>query len=103
MVDPCKLHFKSSYPIWKQLDSYEASCSEMFGVMTIATIIMIGLAIVFGPRFKANIVQSARGHDPHFLNTAWTIQILRGVLLWFCALGVAAFVFSQTASVGCVG
>jgi O-antigen/teichoic acid export membrane protein len=66
---------------------------EMFGVMTIATIIMIGLAMFSDLGLRQNIVQSARGHNPHFLNTAWTIQILRGVLLWFCALGVAAFVY----------
>jgi O-antigen/teichoic acid export membrane protein len=66
---------------------------EMFGVMTIATIIMIGLAMFSDLGIKQNIVQSARGHDPYFLNTAWTIQILRGVLLWVCAVGVSAFVF----------
>jgi O-antigen/teichoic acid export membrane protein len=66
---------------------------EMFGVMTVATIIMIGLAMFSDLGIRQNIVQSARGHDPHFLNTAWTIQILRGVLLWVCAVGASAFVF----------
>ncbi len=35
-----------------------------------------------------SIVQKARGDDPDFLNTAWTIQIVRGFLIWggLCAL-----------------
>src|SRR5262249_38653172 len=27
-------------------------------------------------------VQSPRGEDPDFLNTAWTIQVIRGICLW---------------------
>src|SRR5260370_33210440 len=61
---------------------------EMFGVMTIAPIIIIGLAMFSDLGLKQNIVQSVRGHDTHFLNTSWTIQMLRGVLLSVCALGV---------------
>jgi O-antigen/teichoic acid export membrane protein len=37
-------------------------------------------------------VQSKRGNDPAFLNTAWSIQIIRGGLLWFLALGISMLV-----------
>src|SRR5262249_14224060 len=36
---------------------------------------------------------SKRGNDPGFLNTAWTIQVLRGVALWCFALCVALLLF----------
>jgi O-antigen/teichoic acid export membrane protein len=59
---------------------------EMFGVMAIATVVMIGLAMFSDLGLRQNIVQSRRGSDPTFLNTAWTIQILRGFVLWGFAL-----------------
>jgi len=36
-----------------------------------------------------NIVQSRRGDDPAFLDTAWVFQIVRGVVLWSVALLLA--------------
>ena len=65
---------------------------EMFGVMAIATMIMIGLMMFSDVGLRQNIVQSKRGNDAAFLNTAWVIQILRGVLLWSFALGVSLLV-----------
>ena len=32
-----------------------------------------------------SIIQNERGEEPLFLNTAWTIQVLRGVGIWLCA------------------
>ncbi len=62
---------------------------SMFGVMAIATVIMIGLVLFSDLGISPNIVQSKRGADPVFLNTAWATQIFRGVLLWFLALIIA--------------
>jgi O-antigen/teichoic acid export membrane protein len=64
---------------------------ETFGVMAIAGLVMIGLAMFSDVGLKQSVVQSRRS-DPAFLNTAWVIQILRGVLLWFLALCLAFFV-----------
>lgn len=36
-----------------------------------------------------NIVQSKRGEDQRFLNTAWTIQVLRGWAIWLCCIASA--------------
>jgi O-antigen/teichoic acid export membrane protein len=66
---------------------------EMFGVMAIAVIMMLGLAMFSDVGLRQNVVQSGRGNDPAFLNTAWTIQILRGVVLWFFALCVSLLVY----------
>ncbi|MBV1889344.1 MAG: oligosaccharide flippase family protein [Proteobacteria bacterium] len=59
---------------------------EMFGVMAIVTVIMFGLAMFSDVGLLQNIVQSKRGEEPSYLNTAWTIQIIRGFLIFFIAL-----------------
>ena len=41
---------------------------------------------------RQNVVQSKRGGEAAFLNTAWVIQILRGGVLWLIALGVSVLV-----------
>jgi len=56
---------------------------EMFGLMSIATTVMIGLTMFSDVGLKQFIVQHSRGNESAYLNTAWIVQILRGVLLWF--------------------
>lgn len=55
---------------------------EMFGVMVIATTVSILLHLLSDVGLRQNIIQSHRGDDPDFLNTAWTVQIIRGFLLF---------------------
>jgi O-antigen/teichoic acid export membrane protein len=55
---------------------------QMFGVMAIAQMVLMGLAMFSDVGLTQNIIQSRRGADPIFLNTAWSVQILRGLLLW---------------------
>ncbi len=55
---------------------------EAFGLMVLVGVLMRGLAMFSDVGIKPSIVQNERGDDPAFLNTAWTIQIIRGVLLW---------------------
>lgn len=59
---------------------------EMFGTMAIVTIVMVGLAMFSDVGLLQNVVQSRRGDDERFLNTAWLVQILRGALLFIMAL-----------------
>jgi len=59
---------------------------EMFGVMAIVTVIMAGLAMFSDVGLLQSIVQSKRGEEPDYLNTAWTIQIIRGFFIFFIAL-----------------
>ena len=59
---------------------------EMFGVMAIATMVTVILALLSDFGLAQNIVQSRRGDDPEFLDTAWVVQILRGGVLWLAAL-----------------
>ncbi|MNG72665.1 colanic acid exporter [compost metagenome] len=71
---------------------------EMFGVMVIATTVSVLLHLLSDVGLRQNIIQSHRGDDPLFLNTAWTVQIVRGFVLfaltlllalcaWFAQLG----------------
>lgn len=54
---------------------------EAFGLMTLVTVITIGVAMLSEVGIGLSISQSKRGDDPRFLDTAWTIQVIRGVLL----------------------
>jgi O-antigen/teichoic acid export membrane protein len=61
---------------------------EMFGVMAIAMMVMYGLALFSDLGLRQSIVQNRRGREAAFLDTAWTIQIARGFLIW----GAAVFI-----------
>ena len=65
---------------------------DMFGVMAIAGIVMTGLAMFSDLGLKQNIIQSRRGSDPVYLNTAWVVQIVRGVVLWMAAFAISLLV-----------
>jgi O-antigen/teichoic acid export membrane protein len=58
---------------------------EHFGLMTIVTGIVMGLHLFTDIGVGPSIVQSPRGEDPVFLNTAWTIQVIRGFGVWVVA------------------
>lgn len=62
---------------------------EMFGVMAIATMVTVVLSLLSDIGLRQNVVQSRRGDDPIFLDTAWVVQIARGIVLWFVALLLA--------------
>jgi O-antigen/teichoic acid export membrane protein len=62
---------------------------ESFGVMSIASTVVIGLTMFSDLGLRQFIVQSKRGNDPSYLNTAWAIQILRGVVLWFISITIS--------------
>jgi O-antigen/teichoic acid export membrane protein len=56
---------------------------EILGVMALLNVVMQGLQMLSDTGIGVCIVQSKRGDDPVFLRTAWTIQIIRGLGLWF--------------------
>ena len=61
---------------------------EAFGLMALIQTFMVGLQMFSDIGIGPSIIQNRRGEDPDFLNTAWTIQIIRGTILWLlsCAL-----------------
>ncbi|TDF84118.1 oligosaccharide flippase family protein [Pseudomonas sp. H9] len=62
---------------------------EMFGVMVIATTLLVLLHLLSDVGLRQNIIQSQRGDDPLFLNTAWTVQLVRSVVLFAVVLLIA--------------
>jgi O-antigen/teichoic acid export membrane protein len=59
--------------------------SEAFGLMALVNVFMQGLVMFSDIGIGPGIIQSDRGEDPRYLNTAWTIQILRGWALCLAA------------------
>jgi len=57
---------------------------DAFGLMAIVTAVTIGLEMFSDVGIAASIIQHER-EDEDFLNTAWTIQVVRGFVLWLCA------------------
>jgi O-antigen/teichoic acid export membrane protein len=62
---------------------------EMFGIMAIASVVPGTLLMLADVGLRQNIVRSHRGEDPVFLDTAWVVQIIRGVTAWFITLGLS--------------
>ncbi len=58
---------------------------EAFGLMALVSVVTVGLTMFSDVGIGPSIAQNARGDDPDFLNTAWTIQVIRGFGLWFGA------------------
>lgn len=59
---------------------------EMFGVMALANVMLFGLQLLSDLGLRQSIIQSKRGQDADYLNTVWTVQILRGCLIWLAAM-----------------
>ncbi|WP_404361157.1 oligosaccharide flippase family protein [Methylotuvimicrobium sp. KM1] len=55
---------------------------EMFGVMAIVNVLIMGVEMLSDFGIGQGIIQNKRGDDPDFVNTAWTLQIIRGFILW---------------------
>jgi O-antigen/teichoic acid export membrane protein len=55
---------------------------EYFGMMAIINILLLGVVLFSDIGIAQSIVNNPRGEDPEFLDTAWTIQVVRGFLLW---------------------
>ncbi|MEA5509907.1 oligosaccharide flippase family protein [Crocosphaera sp. UHCC 0190] len=62
---------------------------ELFGLMALMNTFIQGLAMFSDVGIQPSIVRSPRGDDPTFLNTAWTIQVIRGFGLWLACCLIA--------------
>ncbi|PSB03067.1 oligosaccharide flippase family protein [Merismopedia glauca] len=62
---------------------------SLFGLMGLVNIIYLGLNLFSDFGIRQNIIQNPRGQEPTFLNTAWTVQVIRGICLWLLCLIVA--------------
>jgi O-antigen/teichoic acid export membrane protein len=62
---------------------------RLFGLMALVYVFITGLHLFSDIGIGMSVIQNKRGDDPAFLNTAWTIQVLRGFALWFFSLLLA--------------
>ena len=62
---------------------------ELFGLMALISVFIAGLNMFSDIGIGPSIIQNKRGDDPDFLNTAWTIQVMRGIGLWVACVAIA--------------
>jgi O-antigen/teichoic acid export membrane protein len=62
---------------------------EAFGLVAAVNTLYFALVMFSDLGVWQSVVRSDRGHDPRFLGTAWTVQLLRGVLLCAVVLALA--------------
>lgn len=61
----------------------------VLGVVVIAQAARVGTDLLTDLGFEQNVVSSPHGDDPSFLNTVWTMQIVRGMLISLAFAGFA--------------
>jgi O-antigen/teichoic acid export membrane protein len=62
---------------------------QYFGLMTLLNTTIAGLILFSDLGLTPNIIRSSRGDDEGFLNTAWTMQVLRGIGLWIICFSIS--------------
>ncbi len=62
---------------------------EAFALMAVVAAVLQGLSMFSDIGLRPSVVQNARGDEPNFLNTAWTLQVIRGALLCLTAAMLA--------------
>jgi O-antigen/teichoic acid export membrane protein len=73
------LRLASNLVLWRLL------YPEAFGLMALVNTFLSGLQMFSDVGIAPSIVQSKQGDEPDYLNTAWTIQALRGLTLFVIA------------------
>lgn len=59
---------------------------ELFGLVGLAYVFIVGINLFSDIGLGPSIIQNKRGEDPQFLNTAWTLQIIRSFFVWICLI-----------------
>ncbi len=59
---------------------------EDYGLISIVTVIYIGISLMSDIGIGQNILQSHRGDDEDFLNAAWSLQIVKGWIVWLVCI-----------------
>ena len=62
---------------------------EAFGVMALVSVVLVGMVMFSDVGVSASIAQHKRGDDPDFLNTAFSIHVFRGAMLWLVTCAIA--------------
>ncbi len=62
---------------------------ELFGIMLIVDTLRIGIELISDVGISQNIIYHGNADDPIFYNTAWSVQLIRSVILWLVFLAIA--------------
>lgn len=62
---------------------------EAFGLMAVVQVFITALEMFSDVGIRTSIVQNKRADEPDFLNTAWTMQVIRGVILFLATCAVS--------------
>src|SRR6476619_6226173 len=66
---------------------------ELFGIVAIVHSVRMGIELLSDVGIAQNLVYNRNSDKPEFYNTAWTLQVARGLLLWLvsciCAVPMA--------------
>lgn len=62
---------------------------EYFGLMALSNILIQGLAFFSDVGLEPGIIRSKRAHEGDFLSTAWTIQVIRGCVIFLLSIVIA--------------
>ncbi|KIC41618.1 hypothetical protein RA27_10325 [Ruegeria sp. ANG-R] len=62
---------------------------EAFGLLAIVNLYLTGLQMLSDIGLTSIIVRSKRGEDPVFLDTCWTLQVIRGLILAGITIAIA--------------
>lgn len=54
---------------------------EVFGLMALANVVMAGVKMFSDVGTSQSVIRSHRGEDEAFLQTAWTVQVIRGLII----------------------
>ncbi len=72
---------------------------EAFGLMAVVGVLTVALALFSDLGIGQNVIVHKRGGEPLFLNTAFTVQVIRGFVIWTLAI-VAALIIAMLAPLG---
>lgn len=78
------LRFVGNIILWRLL------FPEAFGVMALVNSVLQALRMFSDVGIGPSIIQNRAGEDGAFLDTAWTISVLRGAAIWLTSLVLAA-------------
>src|SRR6266446_6611678 len=59
---------------------------ELFGIMLIVNSLRMGITLISDFGIGQNIIYNKNSNRPDFYNTAWTLEIIRNVVLWLVCL-----------------
>jgi O-antigen/teichoic acid export membrane protein len=62
---------------------------EYFGLLALVTTMLVGLNLFSHLGLQDSVVQNPRGDEPDFINTAWTLQVIRGIGIFLVTILLA--------------